>query len=377
MKYISYYDTLDNKEENRSYTLAATNKMDYIIGALNRVGESVEIVSASGTLGKKACRGRLKDLGNGNSLKLFYSLGRGNKIKNVVGRVILKAAMFFYLLKKIKKNETVIAYHSLAYMGMLRFLKRLKKFYLILELEEIYADVAENEKTKKKELAFANIADAYCFPTETLNEIINKENKPYVVVHGTYKTEALRASAFDDGKIHVVYAGTFDPRKGGVAAAIGAAEFLDERYHLHVIGFGNEKEIESVKKSVESVNRQGKCSASYDGLLKGENYIAFLQKCHIGLSTQNPNGKFNATSFPSKILSYMANGLRVVSVRIPVIEASKVHGMMYYYDEPTPENIAKAIMQVDIRDGYDSRKRIDELDEEFRMELLGLLGGNA
>ena len=46
---------------------------------------------------------------------------------------------------------------------------------------------------------------------------------------------------------------------------------------------------------------------------------------------------------------------------------------MYYFDDQTPEEIAKAIMCVDLKDGYDGRKIIKELDEKFTKELNELL----
>ena len=111
------------------------------------------------------------------------------------------------------------------------------------------------------------------------------------------------------------------------------------------------------------------CTLTYDGLLKGEDYIRFIQKCQIGLSTQNPNAAFNATSFPSKILSYMANGLRVVSIRIKAIEESSVGLGISYYEHQTPEEIAKAIMKVDMNNNYESRERIKELNESICNQL--------
>ena len=124
---------------------------------------------------------------------------------------------------------------------------------------------------------------------------------------------------------------------------------------------------------IEESNAKGKATVSYDGLLSGEDYIQFLQKCQIGLSTQNPDAAFNATSFPSKILSYMANGLRVVTIRIPAIEGSAVTENLYYYDKQTPEEIAKAIEAIDFQDGYNSRKKIFELHQQFAKDLKDLL----
>ena len=176
-----------------------------------------------------------------------------------------------------------------------------------------------------------------------------------------------------DKIIHCVYAGTFDPRKGGAAAAAAAAEFLPDDYHIHILGFGSDEEIRNMKDCISRVAKKSAAKVSYDGLLTGEDYIKFIQSCDIGLSTQNPDAAFNATSFPSKILSYLANGLRVVSIRIPAIEQSDVGDKLFYYDEQTPDQIAKAIRSIDMSQEYDSRRLIEQLSECFERELVEVL----
>ena len=91
------------------------------------------------------------------------------------------------------------------------------------------------------------------------------------------------------------------------------------------------------------------------------------------MSTQNPQADFNATSFPSKILSYLANGLRVVSIRIPAIEKSDIADKIYFYDKQTPYDIAKAIECVDTTDDYNSRALIQTLSDKFELELKSVL----
>lgn len=112
---------------------------------------------------------------------------------------------------------------------------------------------------------------------------------------------------------------------------------------------------------------------TYDGLLSGEDYIRFLQSCDIGFSTQSSDSQFNETSFPSKVLSYLSNGLRVVSVRIKAIETSKVSEVMYFYDENTPSAIANAIKSINFNDGYDGRKIVKELDDGFKKAIKNIL----
>ena len=218
-------------------------------------------------------------------------------------------------------------------------------------------------------MAYFQIADAFFFSTEMLNESINKTSKPYVVNYGTYRVEEIIKSKFDDGLIHCVYAGTLDPKKGGCAASIAAAEFLPEGYHIHILGFGNDDYIKKTNDLIDEISLKTKCQITYDGLKSGKEYLSFLQSCHIGLSTQNPDASFNATSFPSKVLSYLSNGLHVVTVDVPSISNSKVGAILTYYKKQDPREIANAIRSIDINQKYNPREFLSNLANEFEREL--------
>lgn len=373
MKYLAYYDTPDNAEENRNYALSAANKVTYICDAINRVGIPVEIISASGTCNRKGCQGKTVQVTEKTTLKLFPCMGTGGRLKRVMSRMLFKARYFAYLLFHTRKNEKVVVYHSTGYASLIMLLKKIKKIHLILEVEEIYADVSGKEDERKLEFRLFQMADAYIFPAKRMNDLINTQGKPCTLICGTYQTEKDLGVQFDElqwkDKIHCVYAGIFDPRKGGVQAAMDAARYLPAQYHMHILGFGSENEVKNVQNQIEEIKELGGCGISYDGCLRGEEFIRFLQCCHIGLSTQNPKAAFNDTSFPSKILTYMANGLRVVTVRIPVVEESPVGQWMHYYDESEPVEIAKAIMNVKLDDNRDSRKIVSQLDRAFVTDI--------
>ena len=152
-------------------------------------------------------------------------------------------------------------------------------------------------------------------------------------------------------------------------AAVAAGEFLSENYHLHILGQGKEMDKRYLLEKIEEVSKKSKCIITYDGLKSGEEYIRFIQSCDIGLSTQNPNAAFNETSFPSKVLSYLANGLRVVSIRIKALEQSAVNDLLFYYDENSPQAIAEAIKGINLEAVYDSRKCIIELSKGFMQTI--------
>lgn len=379
MKYFGYYADRERIGE-ANCTLAAVNKMDYIADVIANAAGSAEIISFSSKLGSSQ-KGECVELRDGVSVKYFNLKSHKNRVVRVVSRFFDKLKLLLWIFKNVSKDETVIVYHSLGYLSQIHLAHKLKKFKLVYEVEEIFADVIGNEKLRKKEIKILKSADAYIFPTRLLDDCINTDGKPSVFIHGTYQVEPDRkCRIFSDNLheekadvVHVVYAGTLDPRKGGAVAAAAAAAHLPENYHIHILGFGSERDIQEMKDLVSEIAFQAKAGISYDGLLSGEEYIRFIQSCDIGLSTQNPDAAFNATSFPSKILSYMANGLRVVSIRIPAIETSAIGEYMYYYDEQTPEEIAKAIIHVDVNDGYDSRKVIHELSNRFCSDMGELL----
>lgn len=374
IKYISFFDFQDSKV-NRGYVTAATNKIESICDILNSIGYSVDIISMSAVTESqfRLYKGSKTKRRPGLSLKLFLSWGGRNKFIRICRVLWHLTAMFVYLLTHTRKDEVIIVYHSQGYFDIIRWAKKLRHFKMILEVEEIYDDVstAKYKTMSNVEKRMIADADAFIFPTKLLDDAINPYHRPSTIIYGTYRTEPKITTKFDDGKIHVVYAGTFDSRKGGAAAAVAAANFLPSNYHIHICGFGSKSDTDEIQYQITEIQKTAKSTITFDGLKKGKKYIEFIQKCHIGLSTQNPNGTFNDTSFPSKILSYMGNGLAVVSIDIPVVSTSKIAPYVTFYIEQTPENIAKAILETNLDN--DNRAIVTNLAEQFKHELILLI----
>ena len=369
--YLCRYVDGENKQ-NRKAFLSAVNKIDYIIDCIINAGNTVTVVSFADSADAENKKGEFKQLKDGLFLKTFFSLGNKNVFARVIGRSLLKLSYLLYLIKTVKPGDVVLAYHSPFYLGFLKLLKRVLKCKLIIETEEIYNNVSGNENKAKKEMQMLLFADGYLFPSKLLDEIVNINKKPSVCVHGIYSIANRISTPKSDGKVHCVYAGTFDQTKGGAFAAIAAAEYLDNKYHLHILGFGTESETQNVIESIKDVSKKSNCIVTYDGCLSGDEFTSFLQNCNIGLSCQNPSGVYNDTSFPSKILTYMSNGLKVVSVRIPVVENSGVGKYVYYYDNQTPAEIASAIKAAKASE-FESSNVLESLDREFSNNIKALL----
>lgn len=375
MRKVVYLAFYAGKNEKRLSSPAADAVTKYTAEALSKQNIFVELISPAQSSSANALK---QETVQKNNIKITYiKASRHVKKFNLLARFLErkkhKKRIISKLQSVINDGDVLLVYHSLYLMDVVKQIKKERNIKLVLQVCEIYSDVLENKYTKYLEMRYFKQADAYVFPTKLLDNIVNVHKKPSVIVHGTYYVEKECGQPFNDGRVHVVYAGTFDPRKGGVQAAAAAAEFLTGKYHVHILGFGSEVDKQNLLKTIADVSKKSECTITYDGLKSGEEYIKFIQSCNIGLSTQNPDAAFIATSFPSKILSYMANGLRVVSIRIPAIEQSAVGDYMYYYDRQTPEDIARAIMQVDLNDGYDERSVIKKLNVEFLRNIKQLI----
>lgn len=375
IKYVCYYHSLEPNKP-RECVQAATTKIDYTISVLNRIGYDVDIISPAIISAKKICfsAGGTNKI-DCNTLRHFPSFGfLSSRYFRYLSRKITNFYFKRYLTNNINTGEQIIVYHSIGYCSQLLELKKKIGFKLIGEIEEIYQDVhPQTPKLNNDEYSFCVESEKYIFPNAVLNEKINTQNRPYLVIHGLYNIQLVTERRFDDGKIHVLYSGTFDPVKGGAHATLEMAQYLPSNYHVHVTGFGNENQVKMVSEKYSQIRGHTECDVTYHGFISREELNTLMQKCHIGLCTQDPTKELNLTSFPSKILNYMSNGLVVLSGCNRAIEESAVGDLVYYYNEHTPEVIASAIVEIRTPNGDKCKERLRMLDKEFENNLRELL----
>ncbi len=348
--------------------------MDYICEAINQAGFSVHLVSPS-WISEESNSGwfqkqKTVTVAEGKKVTLCPSFVTKTKITRNIKIVFTLGWLFFWLLKNAKKNEKILVYHVQWLSLPIRWAKKLKGFELVLEVEEIYADVSLiHPYFMVLEEKLIASADAYFFSTELLAERIKPANKPHLIIYGVYKNYPKLSSPPKDGKTHLLYAGIIDSHKGGAFNAIEASAFLPEIYVLHIVGFG---EFDKLSKRVEELNKSNKCKIFLDGTKSGEDYIVYAQSCHIGLSTQKTSGNYQETSFPSKILSYLSLGLEVLSGNVGCVKESKISNLVNYYAEDSPESIAEGILAIKINPNK-KMNALDELHKEFKKNLATIL----
>lgn len=372
IKYIGFYD-LEYSVNKRVSSPAAISKMNYICDAINAAGFKVHIVSPSwfeNKYGKKYQPQETIDIKRHIKVTLSPSFRTHRHIFLYLKIFISLCWLFYYLLRNTDSEDRILVYHSPWLYYPIYFAKKIKKFQLILEVEEIYADVNSlNSTFEMLEKKLIKAADKFILATELLADKIS-DNKPLIIIYGIYRHYDRHKFPPNDGKIHLLYAGIIDTHKAGAFNAIAAAPYLGSNYVMHIIGFGEEKKLQAM---IDDINFSSECKIYFEGSLSGSEYLNYCQTCHVGLSTQNNFGKYVDTSFPSKILSYLSMGLRVVSCRINVVERSRINSLMVYYENNDPIQIAEAIKAIAFEIPFDSRMLMEDLNDNFVCDIKRIL----
>lgn len=377
IKYVGFYDVENYSFEKRVKGIAAVNKMNYIASAIERAGFCVEIISPSWTANINGYyKKRKTPIKENISLVIGPSFGANNFITKKFRILLSLFWLFTYLIQNTKKDEKIIVYHSIMATFPIYIAQKIKQFKIILEFNEIYQDVTDfSINLKRLEKRIVKKADSYILSTELLKSKINT-NKSFMVNYGNYQITEKTYNPFDN-KIHIVYAGILDKLKGGAFNAVESAKYLSGKYVIRIIGFGNSQDIADLQDRIEQENSNNVCKIFFDGLKYGEEYTEYISKCNIGLSTQSPEAEYNNTSFPSKVLSYLSMGLRVVTIDIEAIRISQIGHILYYYNENNGKSIADAILNIEMNSQYDSKKVLIELDRSFIEDMQNLLNSVA
>ena len=378
MKYIAFYDVPEIKEENRYVNAAARGVIEYMIDIFSSIS-SVEVISPGRTLHEKGVfHGKTIRISDRASLKLPFTFGVNTKAGRIISLMWSQIWLFFYLFFNTKRGEKVVFYHSLSLMLMISILKSIKGIKPILEFREIYSDINKvSKRLTKREHKYFQCAYAFIFPSDAIRNILGVKDKPYVLAPGAYFVHDYGEQKYkdNDNRIHAVYAGNLRKDKGGAYLAVDAAEYLSDDYCIHILsGSSTPDSIAELQKEIKKVSINTGCQIVFEGAMYGEEFYRFLNRCDIGLATQN-DGDFSNTSFPSKILTYLGCGLEVVAPPIDAVRFSPVGGLVSEYERFEPQDVAKAIINCSQigcpSDSFQSIKELDlKLKESIRIIVL-------
>ena len=344
---------------------------------LHLLVEFAEVISPS--YSKKRSKQRIDRLNNKVTITSGFSLGWNGRITKFFAKLSTMVWLLFFLLFKCKKGELVIVYHHVHYVPWLLIAMFFKRLRFILEVEEIYSALEMKSGLSWRSILEKSIihnAYRFIFASSQLEKKCNSAmRKPFVVATGSYIVPNHLGEKIKDDKIHAVYAGLIEKDKVAFRSA-NIAKYLDAKYMIHIIGYGKDSDIDALNKMIDEINKTSDCKVRFDGLKRGDDYIRYLQSCHIGLCPLSTNIEYQKACFPSKITSYLSNGLFVVTTTNEVLKTSSYKDYLYFVKDNTPKEFAQAIKGISLNLKPNPCDCIIKEDKRMLQEFPNLFGCN-
>lgn len=378
--YLNHY--VDDKHmSDRISTPSANTKIEYILSVMS---EYMPIINLSTAICNKGYFSKKRVI-NQNNIQYLY-VPSFNLTKGIFGRINIlfsQIYIFYFLLKKINKNDIIIVYHSLYYINVLTILKKIKKFNLIIEINDFYqfhfTDDQKIKKIKSIEDSYFKIADKYILANpDMMNELVNKD---YLVNYGAYITHEKIDKRMDN-KIKILYSGVVENLRKAAILSLDSINYLPNNYELHFACYGNKQEMADLQNRIIKTNLKLEREAVlFHGTLNSVNLKKLMIDCDISLNchTYSKNKEYQAKySFPSKIPLNMGCGLYIVTSNLSTFRNTPFSQCMEYFNNFDPKSLANAILKLteEIKNNSFSEKPeyiVKKLDAEFRQEMKKML----
>ena len=192
-----------------------------------------------------------------------------------------------------------------------------------------------NDKLFKK-------ADGFIFLTEQMNERVNINKKPYVVLEGhadcsLQKIDDNERDEFKDGKKVVIYAGSIQRLYGIQNLVEGFIKADIKGAELHVFGDGDyREELEGIAAKNPSVK--------YMGIKPNAEIVSAEQRAALLVNPRPTAPEYTKYSFPSKNMEYMASGTPVMTTKLPGMP-KEYYPYIFAIEEDTADGIATALKE--------------------------------
>ena len=181
----------------------------------------------------------------------------------------------------------------------------------------------------------------YVLLTEAMNDYLNKDKKPYVILEGHSDITMRERIPSMEKKL--------SPRvcfyAGGVSKQYGLGNLVDgfrmanlENAQLHIYGPGDY--VEELQKIAVEDSR-----IFYGGMLLSSQIVEKEMEATLLVNPRPTDEEYVKYSFPSKTMEYMASGTPVLTTVLPGMP-KEYHPYVYLLEDETAEGIAKKLKLV-------------------------------
>ena len=211
----------------------------------------------------------------------------------------------------------------------------------------IVTDLPEMERKSRSLTKFNNRlfkkTDAFILLTEQMNDIVNRDGKPYIVLEGHVDSEAPSPEAQtpyeeENGKKVILYAGSLKKIYGIANLVNGFIQADIPDSELRIYGNGDFKdELMELCAKYPSVK--------YLGLRKNSEIVTEEQKASLLVNPRPTAPEYTKYSFPSKNMEYMVSGTPVLTTKLPGMP-EEYKGYVYLIEEDTAQGVCDALKKI-------------------------------
>ena len=235
--------------------------------------------------------------------------------------------------------------------GILKMWKRVKTVALITDIPSLVTAIGHRkQKGLKARLQeqydiiadrLMRYGDGYIFLTEQMNEVVNKYNKPYIVIEGSVDGDMEDANISNEEKgipPCVVYAGGLHEKFGVLKLVQAFTEADIPNYELKLYGSG--QAVEKIKElSKENLK------IKYMGVVPVSEIEVQERRAVLLVNPRPTSEEFTKYSFPSKTLEYMVSGTPLLTTMLPGIP-KEYFDYVYTFGDETVKGMRDTLCRV-------------------------------
>lgn len=193
--------------------------------------------------------------------------------------------------------------------------------------------------------------DAYLFLSEPMNNILNKDNKPFCVIEGFSDINMKNVNNILENKTSpkvLLYAGGLHVEYGIKRLVNAFIEVKIPGWELHIYGKGNyEEELNNICKYNNSI--------SFFGSRPNNMIVKEQLKASILINPRPTDNEFVKYSFPSKTMECMASGTPLITTKLPSMPLEYLP-YVYLITDETASGYAEALkryLNIDAQDLFE------------------------
>lgn len=183
--------------------------------------------------------------------------------------------------------------------------------------------------------------DSYILLTRFMNKVVNKKNKPYIVVEGFSDSKLKNTPNEIQNKSHkkiILYAGALHEKFGIKKLLEAFMKLENEEVELWLLGSGDmEREILSYQ------NRDSRIK--FFGTVENQRVLELERIATLLVNPRPSDEEFSKYSFPSKLIEYMSSGTPVLTTKLPGIP-EEYFEHLYFFDDESIDGLKKSIEKI-------------------------------